>query len=198
MFTVADIEDRSLDERELLRAREVLVCGRLQHTEMDGDDFCAVCRGSDGSQHRIRVTEALDGSACSCQAFNTGRRSWCKHVAAAALLWLDVAPSATSFDPSLVAAVEALDLRQARELLIQAAGRADVVRRRLLHDTWSEPQRAPVPKKARSVKFPIDPPRPFPLPKKAAPGRPAGASAARRWPKPAPLNPRRARRDSAG
>lgn len=173
-----------MDDRELLRAIELISHGRIKHTCFEGMAFGAVVRAEDGLEYRVTVNEKLIGS-CTCPFFVRGaggRRRFCKHVAAAAMMWLGGDWSPAAIDTELVGAIEQIDLFQARELLIEAAGRLKGMKHRIVHGAWSDgpalQQRAPPMGELLSI----------------------SATTGRRWPKPAPLVPRKARtkRDSAG
>jgi len=137
VFTRQRIEERASDARELLRAQELIARKRVTHTCFAGRDFCATVRGT-GEQYDVRVTPTLDGSSCSCPAFSRSRRGFCKHVAAVAMMWLGEQWDTAAVDTELVGAIEILDLFQARQILLEAAGRSRGVRNRIMRNTWSD------------------------------------------------------------
>lgn len=190
-FTKEDVEARALNARELLRADEVMKRGRVEDMRIDGSDLRVVVRGSD-RRYDVRVTPGLDGSTCICMAFRIGARGFCKHIIAVALTWIGEVVDPAMIDTELAGAIELLSLFQARALLLQAAGRSALIRRRLINNTWSETPAPATP--TRSAPLPIAPA----VQRTKMAGRPTAPT--RQWTKRTPLAPRkvRTRRDSSG
>lgn len=133
MFTVADVEARANDSREMLRAQELINDDAIIGIEIAGTTCTARVRGS--SIYVVTVTTDLAGT-CTCPQFKRTKRGFCKHVGAVALAWIGGSRPASEIDAELVAAVERLDFEQLREMVITLAGRSRAGRRRVIDGVW--------------------------------------------------------------
>jgi uncharacterized Zn finger protein len=139
MFTLSDLKARAKDERELVRAQEILDRGKIHQLRVDAQEISAEVQGSGRSTYLAYLQRDLTGR-CSCQQWRNHARRFCKHLGALALVWLredGTSVTAAEADPELYGAVHKLSADEARALLFEAAGRVAAVRKRLLTGDWN-------------------------------------------------------------
>lgn len=134
MFTWEDIERRATDPRELLRAREVADSGKVVDVAVSGDRCTASVKGS-SKPYAVEVGLDLKGK-CTCPQFLRTKRGFCKHIAAVAMLWMGSEKSASSIDPELGAAIEAMTPADLRAALLELASRSGPGRTRVITGAW--------------------------------------------------------------
>jgi len=137
-FKLSDIESRCKDPRELLRGRD-LVKGK--YVVIDVDDHTGVSasvRSSGKEQYVVLLKHDLAGE-CACVSFALSKeRKFCKHLAAVALMVLDVTTVTVTYsaDDEIQLLVNGLSPQQCADLLIEAAVMSPDVRRRLTEGAW--------------------------------------------------------------
>jgi hypothetical protein len=157
MFTMEELRRAFDDEREFNRATVVVNEGKITGA-LSGDVFEAVAKPSTGGKNNyaIRLRSDLTGS-CTCPSFRN-RDPFCKHMGAAALLWLGQSKGATAaphdIDRELWTKIEILGEVEIRQLLFEAAGYYKHIRVRLLTGDWAMPARdvEPLPKLLNRVR----------------------------------------------
>ena len=139
MFTLSDLKARAKDERELLRAQEILDRGKLSQLRVETEEISGEIKGSGKSVYLAYLGADLTGR-CDCRQWKNNSRRFCKHLGALALAWLadrGAAVTSAEADPELYDAVQKLSVDEARSLLLEAAGRFSGVRSRLLGGDWT-------------------------------------------------------------
>lgn len=139
LFTIGELCLRAADAREVIRARDILAKGKFRMVSLEGGLMKAEVKGTDGL-YDLELGANLKGY-CACMAWRKSKkREFCKHLAAAGLLWLEregvAMPTVAELDPELSAAITALSEAQLRDLLAEAAGQSLDLHRRILSGEW--------------------------------------------------------------
>jgi len=145
MFTLAQLESRLKNAREIIRARDLAKTG-ITVEEKQETCWRGKAASSGGEPYPVELHVDLTGT-CDCVAWHTsGARRFCKHLAAVAILWLETAganpdlaaslDNALADDADLRGVVEHLSEEDLRRLLMEAAAMNNDLRRRLLSGTW--------------------------------------------------------------
>ena len=131
MFSLDDVRLRASDERALLRAKAIADAIDPASLDWTSDPVSCAVPSSEGTPYTVQVSSELSAS-CTCTAFRrSGRRMFCKHVGALAMLWLrqrKVIIDENSLDSDLANALARLTDAECRLLLCEAAGASAAVR----------------------------------------------------------------------
>lgn len=128
MFKSEDLEKRLSGASEYLKAKALAQGGQVKIESLTVEELAATVAGSGDEPYRIRLDSSLSGW-CDCVAFARSKeRRFCKHLCAAALVWLNQtsggAPAlqvSAMLSPEVLRAIAGLSDQQCREALQEAA-----------------------------------------------------------------------------